>query len=602
MRVGTSALLAVCIVGCATRDSQTSRSSAALAATGSLYLPRALFAWTTYTIDRPLLSGGFDATAAVSSNEVFDPATGKWSRVKDSANPHANHTLTYLPSLNRVLFAGRANELWNPVMDTFTPDPSSIDRDWHTATTLASGKVLLAGGQNPAGTAVASQLYDPMASAGSRYTATGAMVKPRVQHSAVLLGSGKVLIAGGRDPSVDLLSHCELYDPSANAFTATGAMSMIRLDVGAVRLADGKVLAAGGFNGLPMSLAETYDPTSGSWTKISDLGAARAGATATILSTGRVLLAGGDGPMPSSTEVYDPKTGTWSKGPALSGPRWDHAAIPISGGRILIVGGYNTSSTPISTSEIFGGLGKGAACVIDEECTSSKCIAGACDGGEAGVDATVETSAETSTDSATDVAIDTRPPDASTKPVVGSFVGCSVTQPCASGVCVAGVCCDRDCSEPCHSCALPWAPGICTLEPYGTDRKNTCGASGSCVSTCDGKGGCVPAGTGTQCSIAKCTGPSTGVGPALCGASTCDESARLTFECAPFACEPVFAACRDSCTESSQCAPGYLCDAPSRTCIPAPAAEDDGGCAMGRSSEGGTFAIIVMALLAIRRR
>src|SRR5262249_41477399 len=143
---------------------------------------------------------------------------------------------------------------------------------------------------------------------------------------------------------------------------------------------------------------------------------------------------------------------------------------------------------------------------VDEECTSGTCASGVCSGAsDTGVDAT-----DSSSDSTPP------PPDAAAKPTAsGDFVSCKNGSECKTGFCVDGVCCDSACTESCHSCALPWAPGTCTLEPYGTDRGNSCGASGSCVSTCDGKGGCTPAAFGTQCGIARCTGTSTGEGPAV---------------------------------------------------------------------------------------
>src|SRR3990172_8817542 len=48
----------------------------------------------------------------------------------------------------------------------------------------------------------------------SSWTATGAMIEARSQYTATLLAGGKVLVAGGNSSSSgDLLGSAELYDP-----------------------------------------------------------------------------------------------------------------------------------------------------------------------------------------------------------------------------------------------------------------------------------------------------------------------------------------------------------------------------------------------------
>src|SRR5687768_13867331 len=65
----------------------------------------------------------------------------------------------------------------------------------HTATTLASGQVLVAGGMTDGGGSLASvELFDPARNA---VQAIGSLAVPRVNHTATSLGDGRVLIAGG---------------------------------------------------------------------------------------------------------------------------------------------------------------------------------------------------------------------------------------------------------------------------------------------------------------------------------------------------------------------------------------------------------------------
>ena len=98
------------------------------------------------------------------------------------------------------------------------------------------------------------------------------------------------------------------------SWVPTGSVGTARGLHTATLLPSGKVLVAGGSNSGALSSAELYDPATGSWSSTGSLGTARAGHTATLLPSGQVLVAGGygDGLRLSSAELYDPATGSWS--------------------------------------------------------------------------------------------------------------------------------------------------------------------------------------------------------------------------------------------------------------------------------------------------
>ena len=204
----------------------------------------------------------------------------------------------------------------------------TASRGFHTATRLHDGKILIVGGRStndPSGCADTSsaELYDP---ASHTFTPTGKMTAVRRYHSATLLADGRVLIAGGEvhssggycrpDPN---RPSAEVYDPSSGTFTPTGDMNGLQHGHTATLLPNGRVLIAGGVECLECNTPrvnnpELYDPSTGTFS----LTGAFAGhdyvyvtggpyvSAAVALSDGRVLIAG----VPTS-ELYDPLTGTF---------------------------------------------------------------------------------------------------------------------------------------------------------------------------------------------------------------------------------------------------------------------------------------------------
>ncbi|MEO5704575.1 MAG: kelch repeat-containing protein [Candidatus Limnocylindrales bacterium] len=189
----------------------------------------------------------------------------------------------------------------------------------------------------------------PTVTVPATWIATGAMIEARAVNTATLLADGKVLVAGGEtggDASKALAS-AELYDPRTGTWTATGSMNEARTGHAAVLLPDGKVLVVGGardFTYFPshmLTSAELYDPRSGTWTVTASLHAVRRDHVALLLPDGTVLVVGGtDGgePYPAAAERYDPVRGTWTVSANMIENFPLYAAASLSDGTVLIVG------------------------------------------------------------------------------------------------------------------------------------------------------------------------------------------------------------------------------------------------------------------------
>lgn len=118
--------------------------------------------------------------------------------------------------------------------------------------------------------ATAFHATDPSSSRLGTVTSAAPMLEPRSGQTATLLADGRVLIAGGMRRNQDFYKSAELYDPATGKFQPTGEMSIGRVGHAAVLLRSGKVLIAGGWIGHGTTdSAELYDPATGKFIVIA---------------------------------------------------------------------------------------------------------------------------------------------------------------------------------------------------------------------------------------------------------------------------------------------------------------------------------------------
>ena len=274
---------------------------------------------------------------------------------------HPVRSLTRMIAARRLLLAGFAGALALSAGSALAGFENSGDmivpRTYHSATLLADGRVLIAGGIKPAvdrAPTPDAEIYDP---ATGRFSATGNMQEARADNVAALLPDGRVLIVGGWGGG-DIHANGELYDPASgtfepvvSAFEVGGERSSI------VVLTDGRALIVGGFNMGARSAAWLFDSTKNTFVPTGGLADGRYAHTLTRLADGRVLVAGGltsgGGPR-DDAEIYDPASGTFQALTArMSVARERHAATLLADGRVLIAGGYTWEGEQLDTAELF---------------------------------------------------------------------------------------------------------------------------------------------------------------------------------------------------------------------------------------------------------
>jgi len=266
-------------------------------------------------------------------------------------------------------------EIYNPITRTYsTTGNLGTPRRDHTAHLLADGTVLLVGGFDGAGAPLSAlEAYDPGAGTFSSITITGGtsggMVNPRALHTSTVLADGTLLVAGGCGTAAcditlpDARATAEIIDLVAGSTSATTPMNAQHVRATGTLLGSGKVLIAGGAtsaggNGTDFGeifSAGTFScPGTTCVAGRAAMGTARNGHGALLLPNGQVALFGGKtntGTMTATIELFNPAaTGTFTANAASIGaPRWLLQATQLAGaGRILISGGFTTGTATAS--------------------------------------------------------------------------------------------------------------------------------------------------------------------------------------------------------------------------------------------------------------
>ena len=306
-----------------------------------LTTPRSLHTATRLPDGRWLLAGGVNQNNDPQALcEIYDPALDAFAAVAPMGTPRMGHTASLLPN-GKVLVTGGLQAV------TVTPTQLSAVRD-----------------------AVAStEIYDPVL---DTWTPGPNLRTPRAAHAAITRPDGKVLLLGGISWDAVIIlgwlpavrATCDLYDPVANTIVAGPSMATSRSMSDPIDLGSDRWLLAGGISsltltnlGTPTANAEIYDAVANTWTSVGAMATARANHKGFALGGGRWLLAGGGNgtilsPVAlSSSEVFSSATNGFTAGPALNSARAGAAAFQTPQGQVQFFGGATTGGSITNSTE-----------------------------------------------------------------------------------------------------------------------------------------------------------------------------------------------------------------------------------------------------------
>jgi hypothetical protein len=257
-----------------------------------------------------LLAGGATTDLITdASAELYDPATDTWSPTGAMHAPRGGHGAFALSSGKVLVFGGwnyqdlPANlngmasvELFDPATGTWAlAAPAPLPLLFFTSAVLADGRVLVVIGQS-------SLLYDPVLDA---WSWSGTLLGDHWQGTATLLPSGLVLVVGSarytEGTAAELLYSAELFDPSTGTWSAAAPLPSGRAAHTATLLPSGFVLVAGGEwpVGAALATAELYDVAGDRWLPAARLRASRGYQAAALVpgpgsGAAQVLVTGGN--------------------------------------------------------------------------------------------------------------------------------------------------------------------------------------------------------------------------------------------------------------------------------------------------------------------
>jgi hypothetical protein len=563
---------------------------------------RALFPAVVLGSGKVLVVGGIsgDLPTVGPLCELFDPVTGTWSSTGSLANGRQGHIAALL-SDGRVLVAAGlgdgmpsslAIEVYDPSSGSWSTVGTDVPRNLAAAALLNDGRVLVAGGSGNGPQILTTSV---ILSSSAPANPAGSMSTPRYNHQAVKLADGRVLVMGGTTTGGGGTATAEIFDPSTYLWTSTASMHEARTYFTASLLGSGKVLVAGGLGSASLQSCELYDPATGTWSYTGSLSQPHLEHAAVVTPGGAVLVMGGYGSgttISPKVERYDPATELWTVVGPLSAGRRIFPIAQLPSNRYLIVGGVDYANNYTGTAEIY-----------QEDCAPATCAAQGKDCGAIGNGCGGSLNCGTCQSGylcTANVCTACMPTScaAQSKDCGSVPDGCGGNLQC--GQCVAGMVCSANVCVPCVPTTCSAQGKECGAIPDGCGGSIDCGScSGGLLCTL-GNLCCSPAtcaDQGKDCgTLADGCGGTLGCGVCSAGYSCVN---NVCTGCVPTTCAASGKNCGtlvDGCggtLDCGTCSAGYSCATNVCTIADATAAYDSAlgapRCQSGRSCDSGTL-------------
>ena len=290
---------------------------------------------------------GVNFTASAITSPSAPDIVGQWGTAFDVGTVAVNMVL--LRTGKVLMFSGSysfsaAERVWDPVTGTVTVVPNPYYNLFCAGQAqLPDGRILVAGGHDPSGLGASNaNIFDPVSQS---WSALPNMAYRRWYPTVTALADGRMLVTSGAQSCLTCLADVpEIFNPATSKFTSlTSARLGIDYYPFMFVLPDGRLLSAGSNESAYQT--RTLNLSTGSWSMvdpvIKDGHSAVMYAPGKVLKTGTAADSGTAGNAASTAYVIDmtQPSPTWRQVPSMKFARAFQNMTVLPDGNVLVTGG-----------------------------------------------------------------------------------------------------------------------------------------------------------------------------------------------------------------------------------------------------------------------